>query len=172
MIGEARHLQAAIRVFELAVALRQLVGAVADLLFELQPMRGGARDAALLRVPDREQHERREHRVAEVGEGREPGRGRHVDRQREVLRAPDAVAVAGAHAEHVLPAGQVGVGGGAALVGAHPVAVEAVELVFVAVRARIGEIERGELQRDDVFLVPELQALDALLGHAGDARAC
>ena len=72
-VGEARHLEAAVRVFELAIALREFVGAIADLLFEFQAMRGGARDAALLRVPDGEQHEHREHRVAERRRGREPG---------------------------------------------------------------------------------------------------
>src|SRR5678816_2801269 len=56
------------------------------------------------------------------------------------------------------------------LVGAHPVLVEAVELVFVAVCARIRIVERGELERDHVFFVIEVQALDALFGHSGDAR--
>ena len=46
---------------------------IADLLLELGAQLRGARDAALLRVPHREQHERREQRIADECERRQPG---------------------------------------------------------------------------------------------------
>jgi hypothetical protein len=72
-VGEAGHFQPAIRFFELAVALRELEGAITDLLLEFHAMSGRARNASLLRIPDRQQHEGGEQRVTHIRDRRQPG---------------------------------------------------------------------------------------------------
>ncbi len=72
-IGVAGHLEPAVRVLEIAIALREFEGAVTDLFLELYVIFGGTRDAPLLRVPDRQQNQCCEQEVAKVRPARKPG---------------------------------------------------------------------------------------------------
>nr|GEY76804.1 hypothetical protein [Tanacetum cinerariifolium] len=76
--------------------------------------------------------------------------------QRHRLGDPDAILVGRAHPEHVAAGIEIGVGGKAPVaVGGHPLLVETLELIRIAVALRIGEMQRRELDREHGVVRPE-----------------
>ena len=68
--------------------------------------------------------------------------------QRHRLTGPDAILVGRAHPEDIAAGIEVGIGGQApAAVGIHPLRIEALELVGIAIALRVGEMHGGEFDR-------------------------
>ena len=86
-----------------------------------------------------------------------PGRRRDMHRNRKRLLAGGAVGVGGSHLEDVLARVQVRVGRAVQRPGVDPGGIETLEPIGVAVVGRRSEVERGELEAQELVIIREQQ---------------
>ncbi len=102
---------------------------------------------------------------------RAPERRSHVKRECEAGLVPHAIAIRRLDPKDVLAGIEVGVGRIAPLAAPHPVAVEAVEAIRILPAPRSVEVERRELEGDEVLAIRELDRPAGLSGETERHRA-
>nr|GEU28462.1 chemoreceptor McpA-like [Tanacetum cinerariifolium] len=137
-VGGAERGQLAVRFFQLGRARRHQ-------LFQLQLLARQAVDADFIEQRQRAHHQRRAQHAEPPAL---PERRRDGDVQRGRFLVPHPQVVGGLDAKHVVAGIEVGVAGAAVRrVRFHPLAVEPLQLVGVAVLGRVGVVQGSELQR-------------------------
>ena len=110
------------------------------------------------------QYDEEAQHVEHVGHGSLVEGGTDVEVQIALVVHPHAVAVGRADLQRIVAVGQVGVGGRALPVNVVPVPVEAFQAVGVAHVLGVGEVEGGEVQRERVLPVAELEPREGIQG--------
>src|SRR5205807_2144152 len=137
---------------QLDLGFEALAG-VEDLL-ELEPLQPHA-------VGDQDEHGER---VADAGPPRFPGGRITVDGELERRAAPDRVGICGPHLEQMIARLDIGEGDAALRAEIEPPVGQARHAVGEAIALRGGEIERAEVERQDVGPVAEVDALEEPIG--------
>ena len=159
-VGCAGFLQPAIDFLQLAVALGQLTRTRGDLALETPAVLDLPCAPPRLDADPAEEPGARQRRIARVRPRRAPRRGHHAHAQLQPLLVPDAVVVRGTNAERVGARRDIRVRRSADRSRVDPVAVESLEPVRVAVLLGCGEVERRELEGEQVVAPADLDLVD------------
>jgi len=136
-----------------------LVGALPDGLLEMAAVAAGEQAARVHAAPDVGEQQQRRGDVHGARGRRVPGRRCHVQRHAQLLGAPGALGVGCPHPEEVVAGAEVGVGGAVQCAGIDPPAIEAIQAVRIVVVGRRGEVERRELEADELVVIAEHERL-------------
>ena len=146
---------------ELVPSLLQLTGPFGDEHLKPPPLRLDPPDPHAVPAESRDQHKATGQQPEPPGlpEGRGDG-----DRDAGAHLVPQPIAVAALDPEHVRARIDVGVGREGLRAGLHPSPVEALQDVREAVPGRVGEVQRGEVDREEVVPIRERDPVDLLKG--------
>ena len=126
---------------------------------------------ALQREPGEHNESHAEQRIQEQHLAAGPQRRYDRERQAHALIVPDAVAIAGANLEMIVPSRQIGVSRVVLRAGLDPVLIEPLQPIaeLVALGRRI--VECGELDADDALGLRDAQSIGRRLEQCGVAPA-
>ena len=104
-------------------------------------------------------HDNQQHKqdVQEIGYGSFPERRKHLYIEHARVFRPDAVGIGGAHFEDIIPLRQVGIGSRSLLAYVVPRLLKAVQDIGILYVGRVGIVEYGILEGEDILPVRECQ---------------